>query len=171
MRPKKVTVAAAAVGNWIPVSRGSPGDIGFTVHPLTSSAGTYDVNFTQSEMQKGVLNVPISRTTTTLTITLTAHGLTTADDVILYGVLGQDYNGRFKVASVTDANNITVTVANSGTATKANVLPIIVDTVTDFSAVSGLKSGNIFASTTALRLNCTSVTTAGVSLYINQDEH
>ena len=169
MLPKRITVTYGTVGKWIPVDRRSYGTIGFTVHPHTSSAGTYSVQFTESEIQKG-RKCNVSRSTTTLTINYQSHGLTTSDDVILYGSYAGDYNARYAVASVVDANNITVTVADAGTSTIAYVIPVIVDTLTDFSGVSGLLSGNIFASVTAIRLNATSVTTANIDLVFNQVE-
>jgi hypothetical protein len=168
---KRITVAAGAVGAWIPLDRRSYGTIGFTVRPHTSSAGTYSVNFTSSPLQQGRENCVLSRSTTALTITYPAHGLTTADDVIVSGVLGADYGGRYKVASVVDANNITVTVADAGTATRGTVAPVVVDTVTDFSGASGLNSGNIFASISAFRLDATDVTTAPADLIYNQVEN
>jgi len=166
-----MTVTEGTVGAWQPVDRRSYGTIGFTVRPHTSSAGTYSVNYTLSDLQRGRENCVLSRTTTTLTITYPTHGLTTADDVIISGVLGSDYGGRYKVASVVDANNITVTVADAGSATLATVARVVVDTVTDFSAVSGLLSGNIFASISAIRLDATNVTTSGCEFIYNQVEN
>lgn len=168
---KRVTVTQATVGKWIPVDRRSYGTIGFTVRPHTSSAGTYSVNFTESPIQKGRERSALSRSTTTLTINYPLHGLTTADDVILTDVRNGDYGGRYAVASVVDANNITVTVADAGSAPTATVIPVVVDTVTDFSGVSGLLSGNIFASVSAFRLNAASVTTAPVDIIYNQVEN
>ena len=170
MIPKRITITQGTVGKWVPVDRKSNGTIGFTVRPQTGSAGTYDVNFTESNLQKGYKDVSISRSTTTLTINLTNHGLTTADDVILSNCRNGDYGGTYRVASVTNVNVFTVTVADAGSAPTATVMPVIVDTITDFSAATGLNSGNIFASITAVRVNATNVTDAPVDLYLNQVE-
>lgn len=166
MKPIKQTVAAGDIGAWIPINRKTSSDIGFTVHPHTSSAGTYDVNFTASSLTAQARR-EFSRSTTTLTITVPSHGLTTTDACIISG--NSDFEGQYEIASVTDANNVTVTVADSGAASgQLTFTPLIVDTVTDFSAASGLKSGNVFATVTALRLDATSVTTADIDFLINQ---
>jgi hypothetical protein len=170
MIPKRKTITEGTVGSWIPVDRKSNGTIGFTVRPQTGAGGTYDVNFTESNLQKGYTEVPISRSTTTLTISLVNHGLTTSDDVILSNVRNGDYGGTYRVASVASVNAFAVTVADAGDAKTATVIPVVVDTVTDFNDVSGLSSGNIFASVTGVRVDARNVTTAPVDIYLNQVE-
>lgn len=165
---KRKTVAAAAVGDWIPVNRRSWGSIGFTVNPQPSAAGTYDVEFTESNLQNGTKKVPISRSTTVLTISLVNHGLAVGDDAII--TESGDYDGVEVVASVVDADSFTVTVAASGDSRSATVAPVIADTVVDFAAATGKNSGLINASVVAIRLNCTSSTTAAHDILINQFE-
>jgi hypothetical protein len=66
---------------------------------------------------------------------------------------------------------LTVTVADSGaTAGHLSLTPIIVDTLTGFSAASGLQSGHFSASVSAIRVNATSVTTQPVDLIVNQGD-
>jgi hypothetical protein len=168
MRPIKQTVTAGEIGSWIPLDRKSNGTAGFMVAPHTSSAGTYDVEFTTSNLQKPTRNA-YSRSTTTLTITATAHGLTTADACIVTG--NDDFEGQYEIAGVTDADNITVTVADSGgTAGSLGFIPVRVDTITGFSGASGRASGNLFASVTGIRLDAGSVTTANIDFELNQVE-
>jgi hypothetical protein len=168
-RPKTLTVTEATVGNWFPVDRKSNGNIGFTVRPHLNSAGTYDVEFTVSNLTFEHKKTVFSRSTTTLTITLVDHGLTTNDDVIIRNTA--DFNGVYRVASTADQDTLTVTVADSGAASgHLSLTPITVDTLTDFAAVSGLLSGHFSASISALRLNATSVTTQPVDITINQQE-
>ena len=165
----KSVVAAAAVGDWIPLNRRSFGTVGFTVSPDNGAGGTYAVNFTESPIQSGIKGTPYTRSTTTLTVTLTAHGLATSDDVVIMD--HSTLNGVYRVATVTNANVITVTVADSGPAAGTlTIAPVIVDTVTDFVTASGKTSGNIFASTVAIRLNCANGTTAPHRISINQFE-
>ena len=126
---KRITVAAGAVSDWIPVNRRSWGSIGFTVNPQVSAAGTYDVEFTESQIQRGTRKVPISRSTTTLTVNLVNHGLAVGDDAVI--TESQDYDGVLVVASVVDVDNFTVTVAASGDARSATVSPVIADDVVE----------------------------------------
>lgn len=168
MRPIKQTVTLGTVGSWIPLDRKSNGAAGFMVAPHTSSAGTYDVNYTTSNLQKSTRQA-YSRSTTTLTVTVTAHGLTTGDACIITG--NDDFEGQYEIASVTDANNITVTVADSGGAAGTlGFIPVRVDDITGFTAASGRAGGNLFASVTGIRLDASSVTTANIDFEVNQVE-
>jgi len=170
MKPIKKTIAAAAIGSWIPLARQTYGTAGFTVHPQTTTAGTYNIQFTESDIQTST-RVTFSRTTTTLTINATAHGLTTADACIVTG--NSDFEAQYEVASVASADSITVTVADAGAASGSlGFIPVVVDTITGFSAAvaTATASGNIFASVTAVRLDGTSVTTAPIDFLINQRE-
>jgi hypothetical protein len=54
----------------------------------------------------------ITRASTTATVTATAHGFTTGDQVNIRGAVQTDYNGDFLV-TVTDANTFTYTVSGS----------------------------------------------------------
>jgi hypothetical protein len=54
----------------------------------------------------------ITRASTTATVTATAHGFTTGDQVNIRGAAETDYNGDFLV-TVTDANTFTYTVSGS----------------------------------------------------------
>lgn len=169
MRPKRITVAAATVGNWIPVDRRSYGIIGFTVNPHTSAAGTYSVNFTESAVNGNGTRVSFSRTTTVLTVTFPDHGLAVADNVILLG--NSDYFGQLDVASVVDDDSFTITVADSGqTAVTGTCLPIISGDIADATAVTGKNSGTIDTSVAAIRLNCTNSTGGPHDLIFNQVE-
>ena len=157
MKPIKKTIAAAAIGSWIPLARQSYGTSGFTVHPQTTTAGTYSIQFTESDVQTSTRS-KFTRSTTTLTITSVAHGLTTADACIITG--NNDFEGEYEIASVASADTITVTVADAGAASGSlGFIPVVVDTVTGFSgaAAGTLASGNLFASVTAVRLDGTSV--------------
>jgi hypothetical protein len=54
----------------------------------------------------------ITRSSTTATVTATAHGFTTGDQVNIRGAVQTDYNGDF-IVTVTDANTFTYTVSGS----------------------------------------------------------
>lgn len=168
MRPKRITVAAATIGNWIPVDRRSYGIIGFTVNPHASAAGTYSVQFTESAVNSGASKVTFSRVTTVLTVGFVNHGLSVGDNAIL---LGGDYIGQFDVASVIDDDSFTVTVVDDGqTSITGTCTPIISDDVAGSSAVTGKNSGTIDASVVAIRLNCTNSTGGPHDLLFNQVE-
>jgi hypothetical protein len=71
----------------------------------TSSAGTVGIYDNSS------IAGTYTRSTTTATVTATKHGLSVGDSVFLDWDLTDDF---YQVATVTDANVFTVTVANSG---------------------------------------------------------
>jgi hypothetical protein len=54
----------------------------------------------------------ITRASTTATVTATAHGFTTGDQINIRGAAETDYNGDF-IVTVTDANTFTYTVSGS----------------------------------------------------------
>jgi hypothetical protein len=56
----------------------------------------------------------ITRASTTATVTATAHGFTTGDQVNIRGAVQTDYNGDF-IVTVTDADTFTYTVSGSPT--------------------------------------------------------
>lgn len=56
--------------------------------------------------------VSITRVSTTATATVTAHGYTTGQSIIISGAVQTDYNGNFAIIVLT-ANTFTFTVANS----------------------------------------------------------
>ncbi len=166
MIPKRITVAATVVGDWIPLNRRSRDNTGVTVNPHASAAGTYTVNFTQSAVNRNGPTAAFSRTTTVLTVTLVDHGLSTTDQAAL---VSRDYSGVFDIASVVDDNSFTITVADAGqTSISGFVQPIIVSTLTGFSTVTGQTDGQIDASVIAIRLDCTNSTGGPHDLLINQ---
>lgn len=167
MRPLRITVQPGTKSNWIPVSRRSWGEIGFTVQPQLGAAGTYDVEFTESEGQFGD-RATLSRVGTTLTVNLVNHGLDTTNGCFIVRTTNGDYDGFFEVQTVPSLDQFTVTVLASGDATVGFVSPVVQDDVTGFTAVTGKDSGNVFASIFALRLNCTNSTTAPHDFLVNQ---
>lgn len=168
MRLKRFTVAAGAKSPWIPLNRRSWGDVGFIVSPQNGALGTYNVEVTENDIQFGE-KATLSRVTTVLTIVLPNHGLTTVDGVFITRTNNNDYSGFFEVATIVDLNTITVTVTDSGQdAPTGFVSSVIKNDITGFSAVTGRKAGNIFASVVAVRLDCTLCTVAPTDLYLNQ---
>lgn len=92
--------------------------------PSTETA-TYSVYESLDDPEAQVL-ATASRTTTVATVTSTNHALNVADWVLVRDQ-GSVFSGLFQVASVTDKNTFTYTVANSGaTASSAffNYAPI-----------------------------------------------
>ncbi len=168
MRLKRFTVAAGAKSPWIPLNRRSWGEVGFMVSPQNGALGTYNVEVTENDIQFGE-KATLSRVTTVLTIVLPNHGLTTVDGVFIVRTNNNDYSGFFEVATIVDLNTITVTVPDSGQgATTGFVSPVVGVDVSGFTGASGRKSGNIFASVVAIRLDCTLCTVAPTDFYINQ---
>ncbi len=77
----------------------------------------------------------MTRSTTTLTCTDTAHGMRTGDEIIVDNSSEPLWEGRHTI-TVTGANTYTYTVANSGSASgSAEVTAIVVDALTNASGV------------------------------------
>ena len=112
MRPVSVRVSSATFSNWIPVNRyPSSFAIGFGVSLSSGASLTYTVQHTFDDIYERTYQ-RLSRSTTSLTINKTNHGLSVADWVQITG--SPIWDGQYAVASVTDANNFVVTVANTG---------------------------------------------------------
>lgn len=114
MRPTSVSVGSATFSTWIPLdSRNYNFQVGLAVGISSGASLTYSVQHTFDNFWENRTDrYSISRTTTTATVTKVAHGLTAADWISVQGVA--PFNGDFAVASVTDADTFTYTVANSG---------------------------------------------------------
>jgi hypothetical protein len=85
---------------------------------LTDTIGTTGAPLTLDfTLGTDVSVTSITRASTTATVTATAHGFTTGDQVNIRGAAETDYNGDF-IVTVTDANTFTYTVSG-GPATPA----------------------------------------------------
>ena len=115
MRSKKQTLSSAAASPWLPVSgRGDAFGIGFGASCGSTWNGTYSIQHTFSDIQNPVA-ATFAQSTTTVTVTLTDHGLTTSDAVIVSGTRETGVEGQFEVATVTNANVFTYTSGTSQT--------------------------------------------------------
>jgi hypothetical protein len=80
---------------------------------LTDTIGTTGAPLTLDfTLGTDVSVTSITRASTTATVTATAHGFTTGDQVNIRGAAETDYNGDF-IVTVTDANTFTYTVSGS----------------------------------------------------------
>jgi hypothetical protein len=80
---------------------------------LTDTIGTTGAPLTLDfTLGTDVSVTSITRSSTTATVTATAHGFTTGDQVNIRGANEPDYNGDF-IVTVTDANTFTYTVSGS----------------------------------------------------------
>lgn len=168
MRPMSSTVSAAGAGSWLRVnSKQIPFDLSFRV-TLSSGAGmTYQVQHTFDDPENRQ-NCSISRTTTTATLTLADHGLSVGDSITVSGALAP-LDGTYAVATVTDANIITYTVANSGaTSATTDVARVRVFRVAAHATVTAKTASDdgsqYTAPVQAIRLNITAYTSGKATL-------
>jgi hypothetical protein len=88
----------------------------------------------------------ITRASTTATVTATAHGFTTGDQVNIRGAVETDYNGDF-IVTVTDANTFTYTVSGSpATPATGTIIANNGPEVSDTYNSGGLFAAGVFAS-------------------------
>lgn len=118
MHPITQRLSAAGYTPWVPINRLQTSfTVGLAVVLSSGASLTYSVEYTL-DAPHNTANLTqefkLSRTTTVLTVTKVAHALSVGSWVNLWGNGGAPLDGEFQVASVVDANNFTVTVANSG---------------------------------------------------------
>jgi hypothetical protein len=116
VRPTYVTQGALGASAWIPVNRLQNGfGIGLGCTISSGASLTYSVQHTFDDPSPK--QCVITRSTTTATVTSTAHGLSVGDNILVTGAGDANLNGSYAVASIVDANTYTYTVANTGLTT------------------------------------------------------
>ena len=150
MYPITQRLSAAGYAPWVPINRLQT-SFNTNVSAVLSSGAVlaYSIEYTLDNAQDPrnlTQQFTLSRTTTVLTVTKTAHALSVGSSVKLWGNGGANLDGDFNVASVVDDNNFTVTVGNSGL-TAGNgvgwlqtlrVLPLTAPTTNSASSSFGL---------------------------------
>jgi hypothetical protein len=169
MRPKSYTLSTAATGAtpWHTCDyRANPFSVAFQVD-IAGNTGTYTVEHGFCDMV--VAQGKISRTTTTATVTLKDHGLAVGDSVVVTNG-GAPLDGTYAVASVTDVNTFTYTVANSGAtaAPSANILRIRVMPHSSIAAQTTSKDGNYAYPVQMVRARCTVSGAGSYVFHVNQ---
>jgi len=118
MQPITQRLAAVGYTPWVPVNRLQTSfNVALAVVLSSGASLTYSVEYTLDNPHDPMnltQDFTLSRTTTVLTVHKVAHGLSVGDWSSLQGNGGAPLDGEFQVASVVDADNFTVTVANSG---------------------------------------------------------
>lgn len=170
-----VTLSAIGKSEWQPLDyRQRPPFVTVNVLvPSTITAITYNVEYTNDDLL-GVTTVTptsITRSTTTATVVSPSHGLNVGDSIRVFRTGFPDnqatsLDGLFSVASVTDLNTFTYTVANSGVSAGSAVsyyIPMRVTVLSSFSAKTASLDGNISFPCRAARLNVTAYTGTGAA--------
>lgn len=170
MQTASVVGTAAGATAWVPVDS-TKESIGISLGCTISSGAslTYKVQHT-FDNPWDLVPVGITRSTTTASLTLPNHGLVAGDSLIVEGA-GAPFDGSYAVASVTDANIVTYTVANSGLTT-ANPGAIAAKIrVFDHSSITGKTAnsdGNYAFPIAACRINITTYASGRVTLTVRQ---
>jgi hypothetical protein len=118
MYPITQRLSAAGYSPWVPINRNqSSFHVALAVILSSGAVLTYTVEYSldnpndPSNLTQAFI---LARTTTSLNVNWVAHGRSVGDWVKLWGNGGGQLDGEYQVATVVDANNFTVTVANSG---------------------------------------------------------
>lgn len=123
MRPVYTTpLGAVGFTDWVPVSYRSAASFQVAIAvTITSGASlTYTVEHTLDDLWAVTDIWSAARSTTTLTVTKANHGLTAGDWNQFDAPSAAPALGQYSVATVTNANVYTITVANSGATTFAS---------------------------------------------------
>jgi len=160
MRPRTVTANSAGTyiySPWIRLSHYSYDyNVGFTCEMQKAATGNYSVQVTMRNPED-FRQALFSRVTTTLTVTCVDgdyHGLAVGDAVNLRGTPWDGTNGNsLAVASVTDTQVFTITVANTGaTSGVLDYAPLPVQALLGYSGVTGTQQGTVVGGTEMLRI-------------------
>lgn len=148
-------------------------DTGFTTQPLNGATGTYTVQISLNNPEEFKL-VTYTRSTTTLTITdADGHGLDQYDAFNLQGTPWDRTDGvSLEVATVTDENTFTATVADTGpTGGSLKYAPLPVQALNSYDAVTGKQQGTVIGGTELIRAgkaNGDTLATNGVDITVLQ---
>lgn len=164
-RPVTERLTAAGFSEWIRVSQYAESfGVGLGVKMSSNGNLTWSVQHTFDDIYERVL-CQFSRSTTSLTVTKTAHGLSEDDWVKIEG--SPIWDADYAVASITDQNNFVVTVANSGvTAGSGWVKTARIFEHEDLSGETASADGNYEFPPAACRLIVTSWTAGYVDLTV-----
>lgn len=173
MRTTSITgPASTAPSAWLPIDNSLMG-FGAALNCTISSGAnlTYKVQYTADKMYN-FQPCTITRSATTATLKLTAHGVSgVTDSIVVRGSGDSNLDGVFPVASIVDANTITYTVANTGATLAANTAEVNILRVFDHSTITGKtanQDGNIAFPITAVRVVNTIWTSGTVTLTVNE---
>lgn len=166
------TLGSATFGSWIPlnnVGQSVNTALGVTITP--SASLTYSVQQTMDNVWLRHKNFSISRSTTTATVTRTDHGLSVGDWIKVEGA-GAPLDGEYSVATVSDANTFTYTVANSGiSSTDGGLSRMMTARVVEHATLTLQTSGaegNYAFPPTACRLIISTYSSGKATLVVNQ---
>jgi len=160
MRSRTVTANSAGTftySPWIRLNHLSWNmNAGFTAQPQQGATGTYSVQITEANPES-FRKAQFSRVTTTLTVTCIDgdfHGLVAGDGVNIRGTVWDSAAGySLQVATATNTTVFTITVADTGpTAGTLEYVPLPLQDLTSYSAVSGQKQGTIVGTTQMVRI-------------------
>jgi hypothetical protein len=148
--------------------RKNPFGVGLSYVPSTNANLTCKVQHTFDSL-RDFKHVYLSRSTTTATLLYPNHGLSVGDYVNVQRAPAP-FAGEFTVAGVTDENNITYTVANSGaTAARGDaILARLFDHDFMTAMTTSKVDGNYAFPPEACRLLCSSYTAGYADLLLIQ---
>lgn len=172
MRTTSITLGAAGASAWVPIDSYITGfglAIGCTI--TASASLTYKVQYTHSDPWLRQ-DCYITRSTTIATVTLNNHGInTTTDSITIFGSGDTNLDGTYAVASVSDANTFTYTVANTGATVSKGGVTCTVFRVFDHASIAaktGDFDGNIAVPVRAVRLYATTYASGKVTMTLNE---
>ena len=167
--PIKQTVSSATRGAWIPLNiLATPYNVSLAGVCSSNINATWLVEYSHDSPLYSVA-CQVSASTTTATLTLVNHGLTTSDSIIVSGVGNANIDGTFQVAGVTDQNTITYAITSTTLAsTPAKVSVMRVFTHSTLTAKTANSDGNIAFPVSAVRLRLSAWVAGYVTMLVTQ---
>lgn len=175
MRPVTQRLSAAGFSPWVVLDRYVRGfTVGLGVNLSSNANLTYSVQHTfDNVLVEEVLSTPITRVTTTATLTKTNHGLSVGDFIQIAGG-GAPFDGQFSVATVPNQNTVTYTVLNSGAASSSPDARAVLARVMNHDILNGKTAsddGNYIAPPVACRFIITTFSAGYADLTVVQGGH
>ena len=175
MRTQAVTLGSATFSEWYPMnSKQTPFNVGISVTLTPSASLTYSVQHTSDNLFERTSQCSFSRTTTAVSVTQIAHGLSVGDWVHVEGAntISTDvFDGDFAVAAISSADIFTYTVANTGATvgkTGARISTAKVRENANLSAATASGDTNYAFPCRAVRLKITTYSSGTATMTINQ---
>lgn len=175
MRTQSVAMSAVGNSQWIPVDNTKAAfGVGIGVMLTPAASLTFTVQHTHDDPFLVKTGAILTRSTTTVTVNYPNHLMSVGDSVTVTGAniaAGDQFDGYQTIAAITDANNFTFTVTNTGSTTaqsQARITTMRARPNATLAAATASGDTNYAYPIRAVRLNVSVYASGTATMEINQ---